>query len=65
MQKTPAPQRYIVYHETIHGDEDLEIDMRRKSRAGQSSHCEMALGDKTALNSNKLHSKDNSIHKLH
>ena len=43
------------------GGKDFDIDMRRKTRAGRSSHWEMMLGCNPSLNSNKLHIEDNSI----
>ena len=55
-----APNRYIVYHETIQGQKDLGENMRRKTRAGGSSHWKTALGGKTSLNSNKLNIQSNS-----
>ena len=57
----PASKHYIVYRETIHGEKDLDIDMRRKTRAGRSSHWEMVLGCKNPLNSDKLNNEGNSI----
>ena len=59
-RKLPASEHYIVYPETIQGQEDLNTDMRRKTRAGGSSHWPIAIGGKTSLNSNKLHSETNS-----
>ena len=60
MRRMPEAKRYIVCHETIHGRKYLDIDMRRKTRAGRSSHWQMVLGCKPFLNSNKLHSRDGS-----
>ena len=56
----PASKHYIVYPETIQGRKDLDAGMRRKTRAGRSSHWRIALGGKPSLNSNKLHSGFNS-----
>ena len=54
-KKMPSPKHYTVSHAEIQGGEDLDVDMRRRTRAGRGSHWEMALGDKRPLNSNKLH----------
>ena len=56
----PESKHYIVYPETTQGRNDSNIDMRRKTRAGRNPHCEMALGCKPPLNSNKLNIGDNS-----
>ena len=55
-----ASKHYIVHHEAIQGGKDPNVDKRRKTRMGRSSHLQIALGCKTALNSNKLHIVDNS-----
>ena len=59
-RKLTASGHYIVYPETIQGRKDLNIDMRRKTRAGRCAHWQIAIGGKTSINSNKLHSKINA-----
>ena len=59
-QRLLAAKRYIVYPEAIQGREDLNADMRRKTRVGRSPHWQTALGCKPSLNSNKLHIDFNS-----
>ena len=59
-QRLPAEKHYIVYPETIQGHKDWDIDMRRNTRAGRSSHWQIAIGDQPSLNSNKLNSEINS-----
>ena len=34
-RKIPASKRYVVYHETIQGINDLDADMRRRARVGR------------------------------
>ena len=38
----------------------MNIDIRRKTRVGRSSHCQIEIGGKRSLNSNKPHNKINS-----
>ena len=59
MKRLPTEKHYIVYPETIQGPKELNIDMRRKTRAGGSSHGETAIGGKPSLNANKLNSNTN------
>ena len=54
-QRLPAPKRYIVYRETSQGRADSGVDIRRKARAGGSSHWEIAICGKPSLNSYKMH----------
>ena len=49
-----AAKHYIAYRETIQGPKDLDIDMRRKTRAGRSSHWQIAMCDKPSLNSKQM-----------
>ena len=60
MKRLPAAKRYIVCPEAIQGRKDLNADMRRKTRAGRSSHRKIVIGFKPSLNSNKLHNEINS-----
>ena len=59
-ENTPSPKHYILDHETIQDQKDLDADMRRKTRAGLSSHWKMASGWHPSLNSNLAHGEGNS-----
>ena len=59
-KRLPASKHYIAYIETLQGRKDLDIDMRRKTRAGRSSHWEIAIGGNPPLNSKLLHKLINS-----
>ena len=54
-KRLPVAKHYTVYPETTQGQKDCDKDMRRKTRAGRSSHWHTLLGGKPPLNSNKLH----------
>ena len=49
-KKAPEAKRYIVYHETNHGEMDLNIDMRRKTRVGQNPYWQTVCGGKHSVN---------------
>ena len=61
----PAAKRYIVYPETIQGAKDLNIDMRRKTRAGRSSHSQIVLGGGVSLPLIRINCILAIIQKLH
>ena len=48
-RKIPQSKHYIVYTETVHGQKDLNTDVRRKTRAGRC--WEMVLRWESPLNS--------------
>ena len=53
-KRLPASKHYNVYRESFQGRKDFDIDMRRTTRAGSSSHWEIAIGGKPSHNSDKM-----------